>query len=128
MPMSNPSPPPAGTIVWHDLTVPDAAALKDFYAGVAGWSFSEHDMGEYSDFNVMDSQGETVAGLCHARGTNAAAPPSWLIYVQVEDVQASTARATELGGTILDGPRSMGKWQFAIVRDPAGAAFALIGG
>jgi predicted enzyme related to lactoylglutathione lyase len=108
--------------------VPDAAALKDFYAGVAGWRFSEHDMGEYSDYNVMDSQGQTVAGLCHARGSNAAAPPQWLIYVQVDDVQASTARATELGGTILDGPRSMGKWQFAVVRDPAGAVFGLIGG
>lgn len=25
-----------GTIMWHDLTVPDAEAVRDFYAAVVG--------------------------------------------------------------------------------------------
>jgi predicted enzyme related to lactoylglutathione lyase len=27
----------AGSIVWTDLTVPDATAIRAFYAGVTGW-------------------------------------------------------------------------------------------
>ena len=29
--------PEIGSIVWRDLTVPDAAAIKDFYSQVVGW-------------------------------------------------------------------------------------------
>jgi uncharacterized protein len=40
-------------------------------------------------------------------------------------VQASAQKCQELGGTILDGPRSMGGHLFCVIRDPAGAICAL---
>ena len=116
-----------GAVVWRDLTVPDAAGLRGFYEGVVGWQMKDHPMGEYADYEVMTADGEDcVAGLCHARGTNANIPPQWLIYVKVADVVASAARCVELGGEVVDGPRAMGKSQFCVVRDPAGAVLALI--
>ena len=30
--------PKPGSIVWSDLTVPNAEAVRDFYARVTGWS------------------------------------------------------------------------------------------
>ena len=118
-----------GTIVWRDLTVPDATALRDFYAEVVGWTSSEHDMGDYVDYAVAaPGTGETVAGICHARGSNANIPPQWLIYVSVADVEASAKRCVELGGEVLDGPRTMGAQSFCVVRDPAGAVLGLIEG
>lgn len=113
-----------GTILWHDLTVPDAAAVRDFYASVLGWSAQDQDCGGYSDFN-MQVEGETVAGVCHARGTNANIPPAWLMYVQVDDVDRAAATALSAGGTVLDGPRKMGGGNFACIKDPAGAIFAI---
>ena len=116
-----------GKIVWHDLTVDNADSVKDFYCKVVGWSSSEHDMGEYNDHNInLQSSGETVAGICNARGSNAKIPPQWLLYVNVSNVQESAQLCIELGGKVIDGPRKMGKSDFCIIEDPAGAVLALI--
>ncbi len=116
-----------GSIVWTDLTVPDAGALRAFYSACVGWTFSDHAMGDYADYNVKNSAGDTVAGLCHARGVNAHVPPAWLIYVDVPSVGVAARAALAHGGGVLDGPRAMGGHQFAVIRDPAGAVFAVIG-
>lgn len=119
--------PIAGEIVWRDLTVSDPGPLKEFYADVVGWKFSEQSMGDYSDFNVeVPSSGEVVAGLCHARGINAGVPPQWLVYVAVGNVAASAAACVAHGGKVVDGPRDMGGSQFCVIQDPAGAVLALI--
>lgn len=116
-----------GQIVWHDLTVDDAESVRDFYTEVVGWSSSNASMGDYDDYNInLPSNGETVAGVCHARGPNVNFPPQWLIYVRVADVQSSAAKVIELGGQVLDGPKPMGSEQFCIVQDPAGAVIGLV--
>jgi len=120
------SKPPIGSVMWRDLTVPDAEAVKDFYCQVAGWRAEPHGMGDYADFNIIaPDTGETVAGICHARGINANLPAQWLIYITVEDAAASAERCRELGGQILDGPREMGGGTVCVIRDPAGAVAAL---
>ena len=66
-----------------------------------------------------------MAGICHARGSNANLPAQWLMYVVVEDVEASARHCVELGGELLDGPRELGGGRFCVIRDPAGAVCAL---
>jgi uncharacterized protein len=119
--------PVPGSIVWQDLTVPDAAAVRRFYERVVGWTAGEHPMDGYSDYEIKDGAGHVVAGICHARGPNANIPPQWLIYIAVADVAAAARRCEELGGKVLDGPRAMGGKQFCVIQDPAGAVAALIG-
>lgn len=115
-----------GAVAWRDLTVPNAAEVRDFYCRVVGWEFSEQPMGDYADFNILQpGTGDCVAGICHARGPNAKLPPQWLIYITVEDVDASAALCRQLGGSVLDGPRSMGSAKVCVIRDPAGAVAAL---
>lgn len=117
-----------GTIGWHDLTVPDAENVREFYQQVAGWTAEGLDMGGYSDY-VMKSgaTGEAVGGVCFARGGNADVPPVWLMYIVVEDIEASAARVRELGGKILKGPTGGGH-NFCVIEDPAGAICALYQG
>jgi uncharacterized protein len=118
--------PPPGSITWRDLTVTDAERIRAFYEKVVGWTSTPHDMGDYADYNMnLAATGETVAGICHARGTNANVPPQWLMYINVADVQASARACVELGGAVLDGPRRMGSGLVAVIRDPAGAVCAL---
>lgn len=116
-----------GKIEWLDLTVPDAERIKNFYSNVVGWKSSEVDMGSYSDFNInLPETGDTVAGICHARGSNANLPSQWLVYVRVENVKDSAAQCEKRGGKVLDGPRRMGGSDFCVIQDPAGAVMALL--
>jgi predicted enzyme related to lactoylglutathione lyase len=120
-------PPKVGTIGWIDLTVPDASKVRDFYCKVVGWTTSEVDMGGYADYCVHPPDGDPVAGICHARGTNAEMPPAWLIYITVADLNASLAKCRTLGGEVVTAVRDMGGYgRIAVVRDPAGAVCALI--
>ena len=117
--------PQPGTIGWMDLTVEDAARVRQFYEAVAGWTAQEHPLEGYSDYVMMTPGGAPAGGVCHARGANAALPPVWLIYIVVEDLDARVAKCQELGGQVVDGPRQAGSGRFCVLRDPAGAAFAL---
>ena len=127
--MSEQHAPQIGSIAWTDLTVENAEEVSNFYKDVVGWSPEPVRMGDYNDFNMnRPGDGEATVGICHARGANANIPPQWLIYLTVENVEKSSKRCVELGGKIIDGPRSMGKDQFCVIQDPAGAVAALIGG
>ena len=125
-----------GEIVWRDLTVKDAPRLRKFYSSVVGWKTSEVPMkdakGAYADYCMNlagkspKKHGETVAGVCHARGVNKKVPPQWMMYVKVKSVKASVAKAKKLGGKVIDGPRLVGPMTFCIIKDPAGAVIGLI--
>jgi predicted enzyme related to lactoylglutathione lyase len=117
-----------GAIVWVDLTVADAASVRDFYAAVAGWIPAEVSMGDYSDYTMASSgDAKLVAGICHARGTNADLPPQWLIYITVPNLDLSIQRCRELGGSIITEPKNMGAYgRLAVIQDPAGAVAALL--
>jgi len=124
-----------GQITWHDYTMKDAAALRDFYSKVVGWTTSEVPMkdadGAYADY-CMHAAGEggkpgpVVAGVCHARGPNTKIPAQWMMYITVADVEESAKQCVALGGKVLDGPRKMGNQSFCFIQDPAGAVCALV--
>jgi predicted enzyme related to lactoylglutathione lyase len=82
-----------GRVEWIDLSVDDASRIKDFYCAIVGWSSTEVEMGSYNDFNInLPGTQDTIAGICHARGSNANLPSQWLIYVRVESVKASATQ------------------------------------
>ncbi|HEX2062260.1 MAG TPA: VOC family protein [Thermoanaerobaculia bacterium] len=116
-----------GTISWIDLAVPDADAVRDFYRDVAGWTTSDVDMGGYNDYCMIPpGEDAPVAGICHARGVNAALPPQWMIYINVADLDQSMEACTAKGGSIVLGPKSMGDGsRYCVIKDPAGAVAAL---
>jgi predicted enzyme related to lactoylglutathione lyase len=115
-----------GDIGWTDLTIPNAEEVKDFYQSVVGWQVEPLSMGDYDDYVMKTAEGTGVAGVCHARGSNANIPPQWLIYVSVADVAESVKQCLAKGGKVVDGPRKMGKQDFAVIQDPAGAVLAII--
>jgi predicted enzyme related to lactoylglutathione lyase len=117
-----------GTLIGLDLTVQDADGLRDFYASVVGWEVEPFNMGEYSDyFMKAPSTGDTVSGICHARGDNADLPPQWLTYVVVADLDESLRRVDEGGGTRATAIKGeAGSTRYCVIRDPAGAHIALM--
>lgn len=121
------SKPHTGTVTWFDLTVKNADEIRDFYAEVVGWMPQPVDMKGYADWNMtLPGTGDPATGICHARGGNADLPAQWLIYVNVDDLDASLAAVKAGGGKVLAGPKGMGNSaRYAVIQDPAGAVLAL---
>lgn len=115
-----------GVISWHDLTVADAEGIRDFYSEVLGWQAQAVSMGDYDDYAMAPADGaEPVAGICHARGSNAGLPPQWLMYVTVDDLDRALSACEAHGGARLSPVRSMGADRYCVIRDPAGAVLAI---
>lgn len=116
-----------GAITWMDLTVNDADGIRDFYKQVVGWTTMDISMGDYNDYcMVSPSDNQVRAGICHSRGSNAGIPPSWLLYINVANLDESIKAVVANGGEVIHGPRKMGeKALFCIIRDPAGAVCGL---
>lgn len=118
--------PRPGQVGWFDLTVNEAESVRRFYENVVGWTSEPIEMEGYNDHCMKPPAAEApVAGICHARGSNASLPPQWLIYITVANLDASLKQCTLLGGSVIASARDAGAGRYAVIRDPAGAACAL---
>jgi len=120
--------PKHGTIGWHDIAVPQADVVRDFYSSVCGWSFEPLSMGDYDDYVMKASDGSAVAGVCWKKGPNADLPTMWFSYVNVDSLDAALVKVTAGGGRVVRDPRGSGAgMKMALIADPAGAILALYG-
>ena len=117
----------AGSIVWCDLTVPNAESVKDFYSSVVGWQANPTSMGDYDDFTMqIPGTSDGVAGICHAKGGNADIPSQWLLYFKVDDLDQSLKDVERQGGKAITAMKHYGDvTRYIIIEDPAGAVCAL---
>jgi uncharacterized protein len=114
-----------GTFSWVELLTSDAAAAKQFYAELMGWTYDDLPLPEGGSYTMVLKDGKRVAGL-HQPAPENAGPPAWLSYVTVEDADAAAARAKELGATTLAGPFDvMDAGRMAVLQDSQGAVFAV---
>jgi len=119
-----------GRFLWYELMTTDMAAAKAFYGRVMGWGTrdaSVRDMA-YAFFTVGTTE---VAGLTALPDVmrSMSAPPRWIGYVGVDDVDAGVAAVKRLGGAVLAPPMdTAGISRFAVVADPQTAMLALVKG
>jgi predicted enzyme related to lactoylglutathione lyase len=117
-----------GQFVWYELMTPDTAAAEKFYATIMGWTPSEVSGGPmpYTLFSVGDAPSAgMMAQMEDAR--KAGVPPSWPGYVHVDDVDATAAKAIQLGGKSHHGPTDIpGVCRFAVLADPQSAVFGVM--
>jgi predicted enzyme related to lactoylglutathione lyase len=116
--------PNTGRFTWHELMTTDAKAATAFYAALFGWRVQEMDMGPAGTYSML-FQGEAPVG--GAMTAPPGAPSAWLTYVGTDDTDATAAKITELGGTLMVPPTVVpGMVHFAIAADPQGAAFGVV--
>ena len=114
-----------GRIGWIDMSVDNAEQVRDFYKAVVGWNHEDVSMGEYADYSMTTPGGNAVSGICHARGSNAALPGGWLIYITVANVEESAAACEANGGEVIVPVQGLAGGRFCVIRDPGGATAAL---
>jgi predicted enzyme related to lactoylglutathione lyase len=116
-----------GRFVWHELMTTDVEAAKNFYENVIGWATSKYDRNP--DYTIWMAGQTGIGGLMKLPADAAAmgAPPSWLAYVEVPDVDATVEQATKLGGAAVVPPTPIENvGRFAVLRDPGGAVICVI--
>ncbi len=119
-------PPKTGEFSWHELATTDHEAAFDFYTDLFGWQKSDvMDMGEAGTYQ-MYSRGSFPLGGMYNKPAEMPAPPHWLHYIMVDDVNQAVETVKELGGQILNGPMEVpGGDLVAQCLDPQGAVFAV---
>lgn len=115
--------PAIGEIAWHELLTTDQNKAFDFYSALFGWDKGEAmDMGPNGIYQIYARNGRPIGGMY----TTSNVPPSWWLYIHVDDTDAAVERVKNNGGTIAMGPATVpGGGRIAQCFDPQGAAFAL---
>jgi len=115
-----------GAFSWAELMTGDPAKASEFYGSLLGWKIEPMQMpdGMYHVVKVGDTP---VAGMMQTPAQASGMPPTWGCYVTVDNVDATVARAAQLGGKVCHPPTDIpGVGRFAVIMDPQGAALNLI--
>ncbi|UVJ39076.1 VOC family protein [Arthrobacter sp. CJ23] len=116
-----------GTMAWNEVQTSDVPTAVAFYEAVTGCSSSTAPAGDVEEYTSLLVDGEPVAGVMKLPGEGL--PPFWMTYFNVADVDAAVAQAVGLGSHVIapafDVP---GIGRFAVLMDPAGAAFSIMKG
>jgi uncharacterized protein len=113
--------PPAGVFAWDELYAADVDAAAAFYGDLVGWETSPSHIDWYRLFDAGDAH---IAGLMKKPDEMPLA--AWGTHFAADDVEASAARAQELGASILLPPTTDEQvGTYAMLSDPTGAAFGL---
>lgn len=119
--MANPG---TGRFCWHELVTTDLAAATKFYAELFAWTSSDNPSPAGGTYRMF-SQGQTMVG--GALAAPPGVPSNWLVYIAVDDADASAKKVTELGGKIMVPPTTVPDMlRFACAADPQGAAFGIL--
>jgi predicted enzyme related to lactoylglutathione lyase len=117
------TPWPNGTPCWVDLGTPDLDAAQPFYSSFLGWTYAGGEP-EYGGYAMCLKDGRKAAGM--GPQTDPADPPRWTTYFATDDADATVARITQAGGTVLAPPMDVGPHgRMAICADPQGNPFGL---
>jgi uncharacterized protein len=113
----------SGNFFWYEVITTDVDAARRFYTDVVGWGTQDSGTPGYTLFTV---DGRPVAGLMaipdEARAMGA--PPSWMGYVAVNDVDGMAERIVAEGGRLHRAPFDVpGAVRLAVAADPQGANF-----
>ncbi|CAN5456129.1 hypothetical protein BH18ACI1_BH18ACI1_12940 [soil metagenome] len=119
--------PKHGEFCWNELASTNLEACKNFYTELFGWQFKEGDAAGMV-YNEISIDGEKQFGGMYQMGKGFGDMSShWIAYVAVEDVDASAAKVTELGGSVCVPPMDIpNTGRFCVVNDPSGATVSLI--
>ena len=125
--MSRPETPTDGFMSWHELMTDDQEAAFRFYSQLFGWQKMEAVTSPMGVYQMYGKNGRMFGGMMTIP-KETPAPPHWLYYVRVADLDAALARVKKDGGQVLHGPMEVpGGSRVAQCLDPQGAAFALHG-
>jgi hypothetical protein len=114
----------ANPFVHIELQTKDLAKAKDFYSRLFDWKLEDLPVPGGMPYTMINVGEGTGGGMFE--NPDSAVPSHWLAYVGVDDIEASTIKARELGATVLQDVMQIADYGWlSVLRDPTGAVFAL---
>ncbi|WP_371668081.1 VOC family protein [Streptomyces sp. NBC_00289] len=108
---------------WIDVGTSDIEGATSFYGGLFGWQF-ESAGPEAGGYGFFQLDGRTVAGGMQTSAEQG--PPSWNLYFQSPDAEATAKAAEQAHGSVLLPPMDvMDRGRMAILADQAGVPFGI---
>ena len=116
-----------GALCWFELATTDPESARDFYQQTLGVEIKlDENMDEFQ-YWLMTVDDQMVGGIMQIGEDWGPVPPNWGVYFGVNDVEATVARAQELGGGLVHGPADIADFaRFAVLSDAEGAVFTVI--
>ena len=111
---------PPNPVVHLELHTGNEQRALSFYARLCGWRPEWIEAGERS-YLALETGGGVGGGIVECATTRSL----WLPYVQVDEIEAATDRARQLGATVALTPREGPAGFRSVVVDPAGGEVAL---
>jgi hypothetical protein len=115
-----------GALSWNELGSPDLEGSASFYEQLLGWKTTPMEGADPPYLVIQTADGHSNGGIRPPAPPGT--PPFWLVYFATGDIEASLAKASELGAQVLVGATDIGIARIAVVLDPLGAVFALYDG
>ena len=114
--------------IWYELMTPDPGGVAPFYRAVFGWDTQGQSASTptgHPYWMIGRAEGGHAGGvlLLTEDMQVAGGRPGWLTYFEVEDVEATVAKATSLGAKVWLPPMKMDVGTMAMLGDPQGASF-----
>jgi uncharacterized protein len=117
-----------GLLSLNQLNTNDPERAIEFYSGLFGWSFDK----QPDDGSGIAYWGISVGGRLNAGmmllPDDAPAPPHWLVYFGIDDIDAGAGKIGESGGTLLVPKTAVPGGEIVVAQDPQGAVFAFFAG
>lgn len=110
-----------GTAVWFELASTDVPTARQFYSRLLVAELVADNQAPM-DYQILRGAAGDIAGTMPA---SEGMPSAWNVYFQTDDVEASLAKVTASGGSVLM-TESMHVGRIAVAADPEGATFCLI--
>ncbi|MHC5063756.1 MAG: VOC family protein [Planctomycetota bacterium] len=114
-----------GEFCFVDLVAHDMAAAGSFYSEVFGWDVVTQDTEGGPPYAMFEIEGDMIAGLgeMSPEMKSQGIPPMWNSYVSVDDIDATVAKAGELGANVIvPVMQVMNAGKLAFILDPGGAS------
>ncbi len=113
-----------GSFAWHDCMTTDVDAAIDYYGKVLGLGTAPFD----ADYQMWTAGGVPIGGVMKlpAEAEAMGAPPHWISYLNVDDVDATAAKAKSMDAKAYVEPTDIpGGGKYAVLADPQGATFGI---
>jgi uncharacterized protein len=113
-----------GEFNWVDLSARDVDAQSAFYQALFGWNHVDVSIAEGMTYRLFKAGGGTVTATSQlpAQMLEQGLRTGWNTCVATDDADATAAKASELGGTVVMPPMDIpGQGRQALVQDPTGA-------
>jgi predicted enzyme related to lactoylglutathione lyase len=115
----------SGSLCWADLSTPDPKRAADFYSALFGWQIMADEKDKSGYLHIKNGE-HFIGGIPPAAHRPQGVPPHWLAYFWVDDVDASAAKAKQMGANLCVLPMTIENvGRMAVIADPQGAVFAI---